>query len=475
MQSGRRWGSFPLAGRGPCTYHAPPTPSPAPSIHVLRHLVSLQRPSLAVTMLSKMERLPVELVDMVVAYLSLPDRQALRLVSKHLHSLTLTTFTANYFSKRTTTLGVPSLRRLVEASAHPRFSSSVTLLDVRLLNYEDYENLLKIDRVGIYPPPKRLPRVPQVKTQDIAQESRLLEYMRTHHDPKAVVHPLSRALRGLPNLETLRIRVNGLTLYGNPYINAEEKVYQEFLTACFKAVIDAVVRSAVRLQHFTCIKGTAVRPLTKSANLIYPAFSFSFPHLVSLQSAFTCLRSMRLSIRTNYNRTARVPGWEAGVSQFIAAAPALEELALCLQARDSEPWFRAAVMHTVCRSVELPALRLLQLYGCVVDELDLVTFIKAHSSTLRNISISDTELRAGTWLSILGSLKQNLRLDYLRLQYLQQNVLPRAVQWSEDAKKSKLTIDARKSKSQDSMTRQLSWAIATLTTAMEAHRVPEET
>jgi hypothetical protein len=110
-----------------------------------------------------------------------------------------------------------------------------------------------------------------------------------------------------------------------------------------------------------------------------------------------------------------------------------------------------------------------------VDGLDLVTFIKAHGSTLRNISISDTELRAGTWLSILGSLKQNLRLDYLRLQYLQQNVLPRAVQWSEDAKKSKLTIDARKSKSQDSMTRQLSRAIATLTTAMEAHRVPEET
>ena len=426
-------------------------------------------------MLSKMERLPVELVDMVVAYLSLSDRQSLRLASKHLHSLTLTTFTANYFSKRTTTLGVPSLRRLVAASAHPRFSSSVALLDVRLLNYEDYENLLKIDRVGIYPPPKRLPRVPQVKTQDIAQESSLLEYMRTHHDPKAVVHPLSRALKGFPNLETLRIRVNGLTLYGNPYINAEEKVYQEFLSACFKAVINAVVRSAVKLQHFTCIKGTAVRPLTKSANLIYPAFNFSLPHLVSLQNAFTCLKSLRLSIRTNYNRNARVPGWETGISQFISTAPALEELALCLQARDSEPWFRAAVMHSICRSVELPALRLLQLYGCVVDELDFITFITGHASTLRYISISDTELRAGTWLSILGSLKQHLRLDYLRLQYLQQNVLPRAVQWSEDAKKSKLTIDTRRSRSQDFMTKQISQAIATLTTAMEAHRVQEET
>lgn len=425
-------------------------------------------------MTSKLESLPAELADMIIVYLSLSDCQLLRLVSKHLYSLTLTTFTANYFSKRTTTLGTPSLQRLVETSAHPRFSASVTLLDVKLLNLEDYENLLKIDRVGVYPPPKRLPRVPQVKIQDISRECKLLDYMHTHSDPKAVIHPLSRALRGLSNLDTIRIRVNGLTLYGNPYIKAEEKVYQEFLSACFKAVLDAVIRSGIKLRHFTSIKGTSVRPFTKSANLIYPAFNFSFPNLVSLQNAFACLKSLRLSIRTNYNRNARVPGWENGISHFISSAPALEELGLCLQARDSEPWFRAAVMHAVCRTVELPALKLLQLYGCVVDESDLVAFIKTHCLTLRRISLSDTELRAGTWVSVLDHFKQYLNLDYLRLQYLQQNVLPRAIQWGGEVKKSKLIIEAGKHRSQDSMEARLSQAIAGLAAAMEACRVQEE-
>ncbi|KAF1979323.1 hypothetical protein BU23DRAFT_448037 [Bimuria novae-zelandiae CBS 107.79] len=424
-------------------------------------------------MISSMESLPVELVDAVILYLPLADRQALRLVSKHLYSLTLTTFTTDYFSKRTTTLGSPSLKRLVAASAHSRFSNSVTVLDVKLLNYEDYENLRRIDRVGIYPPPKRLPKVPQVKTQDISLECRLFDYMRNHHDAKAVVHPLSRALKGFPNLDSIRIRVNGLTLYGNPYINADDKVYQDFLSACFKAVLDALVRSGVKLRHFTSIKGTAIRPISKSANLIYPAFAFSFPYLLSLQTAFASLKSLRLSIRTNYNRNARVPGWENGVSQFISAAPALEEFALCLQARDSEPWFRAAVMQSICRSVELPALKILQLYGCVVDELDMTAFFKRHTA-LRHISISDTELRSGTWASIMSLFKQDLDLEYLRFQYLQQSATPRAVQWGEEEKRSKLTIDARKSRHSDFMITKLSQAIATLAAAMEAHKVPEE-
>ncbi|KAJ4304558.1 Protein-lysine N-methyltransferase efm4 [Kalmusia sp. IMI 367209] len=397
-------------------------------------------------MTSAIERLPVELVDMVVVYMSLPECQALRLVSKQLYSLTLATFSTNYFSRRVTTLGAPSLNKLLKASAHPRFSSSVTLLDIKLLNYEDYGNLRKIDRVGIYPPPKRLPKVPQIKTEDISQESRLLDYMRTHRDPKAVIHPLSRALKRFPSLQTVRLRVNGLTLYGNPYINADAEVYQTFVSACFKAVLDAIIRSGIKLREFTLLKGASVRPVSKSANLIYPALNFPFPYLLSLRSAFSSLKSLRLSIRTNYNGNARVPGWENGVSQFISSAPTLEDLTLCLQARDSEPWLRAAIMHSVARSVDLPELRSLQLYGCVLDELDIITLIKTHALTLRRVLISDTDLRTGTWASVLVSFRQALDLGYLRLQYLQQTARPQDFQWDGDdsRNKNKLTIDTAK-------------------------------
>jgi len=426
--------------------------------------------------LAAIERLPVELLDMVVAHVVLPDFQALRLCSRQLYALTLATFSSSYFARRTTTLGAPSLDRLQRASSHAIFSNAVSLLDIKLLNYEDYRSLQKIDRVGIYPPPKRLLRVPQVKMGDISQESKLFDYMRTHHDPKAVILPLTRALKRLPSLHTVQLRVNGLTLYGNPYIDAEDDVYHTFLSACFRAILDAIIRSGVRLQHFALTKGSSlVRPLTKSANLIYPALNAPLPYLISLGKAFSNLKSMRLSIRTNYNGNARVPGWENSVSHFISTSPCLEELTLCLQARDSEPRFRAAVMRSVARSVELSNLSLLQLYGCVVDEADLMAFIKNHALTLRRLMISDTHMRAGTWASVLVALKREVDLDYLRLQYLQQSTRPQTVQWVEDdaKNKSRLVIDSKKSRNREAMNIRLTQAADFLMAAMEAYSIPD--
>ncbi|OAG06460.1 uncharacterized protein CC84DRAFT_1091190 [Paraphaeosphaeria sporulosa] len=428
-------------------------------------------------MQTKIERLPQELIDLIVVHLSLQDRQTLRLVSKQLYALTFTTFSNTYFSRRVTTLGVPSLSRLVKTSAHPNLSSCVSLIDVKLLNYEDYGNLREIDRVGIYPPPKRLQRVPQVRTTtgDISQECKLLDYMHTHRDPKAVIHPLSRALKGFRNVKTIRFRVNGLTLYGNPYISAEEEVYQSFLSACFRAVLDAIIRSGVRLQEFTLVKGHTIRPLSKSANLDYSAFNLPVPFLLSLKSAFASLKSLRLSIRTYHNGNSRIAGWEKGISHVIAAASSLEELTICLQATDSKPWFRAAVIQNICRSLELPMLKSLQLYGCVVDELDLIALIKTHASSLQRLLISDTELRSGTWLSILNIFKEDLDLDLLRLQYLQQNAAPRVIRWFPDGirNSSKLNIDARKIRDQCWMKERLSQAISSLAATAEEHEISE--
>ncbi|KAF2449738.1 hypothetical protein P171DRAFT_198969 [Karstenula rhodostoma CBS 690.94] len=426
-------------------------------------------------MTSKIERLPQELVDLIVVHLPLQDRQTLRLASRQLSSLTLTTFSNAYFSRRVTTLGVPSLSRLVQTSAHLHFSGCVSILDVKLLNYEDYGNLREIDRVGIYPPPKRLQRVPQIKIGDVSQECNLLDYMRTHRDPKAVIHPLARALKGFRNVKTIRLRVNGLTLYGNPYISAEDEVYQSFMSACFKAVLDAIIRSGVRLQEFTLIKGSTIRPLSKSANLDYSALNLPSPFLLSLKTAFASLKSLRLSIRTYHNGNSRTAGWENGVPQVIAAASSLEELTICLQASDSKPWFRVAVMHAVCCSVKLPMLKSLQLYGCVVDELDLVSLVKTHASSLQHLLISDAELRSGAWLSVLNTFKDDLDLIYLRLQYLQQNATPRVIRWfANDARSlSKLTIDARKIRDEYWMKERLSHAISSLAATVEELEISE--
>ncbi|KAL1600601.1 Protein-lysine N-methyltransferase efm4 [Paraconiothyrium brasiliense] len=422
-------------------------------------------------MTSKMERLPQELVDLIYLYISHADRCALRLVSKQLYFLTLTNFGNTVFFKRVTTLGVASLNQLLQASGHAQFSGCVTLLDVKLLNYEDYDNLVKIDRVGIYPPPKRLPRVPQVKTGDIRQESKLLEYMRTQQDPTAVIHPLARALKRFRNLKTIRLRVNGLTLYGNLHILAEDEVYQSFMSACFRAVLEAIVRSGVKLQEFTLIKGNSVRPMSKSANLDYRAFALSFPLFQSLGNAFSGLKSLRLSIRTDPKTDSRSQGWEIGVKDFITTTSALETLTLCMDPIDCKPHFRATMMRSICRSVNLPMLKSLQLYGCAMDELDLVTLMKTHAPTLRRLLISDAELRSGTWRSILNLLKNDLGLEYLRFQYLQQ--IPQSIRWfAEDTKQTgKLIIDATKSGDKNYMNEKLSQAMSSLAAAIQAWEI----
>lgn len=126
-------------------------------------------------MTSLFERLPAEVFDMIAAYLDLSAYQTLRLTSQRLHLLSLSTFTTSYFAKLITTLGSPSLHRLVDVASHGHLSRSVTTLEIRLLNHRDYKDLAKIARIGIFPPPKRFPKVSCVRTQDIVRESTLYD------------------------------------------------------------------------------------------------------------------------------------------------------------------------------------------------------------------------------------------------------------------------------------------------------------
>lgn len=415
--------------------------------------------SLVTFMPAPMERLPVELLDLVVHCLTLPNYQSLRLVSRQIYALTLSTFSSRYFSKRTTTLSTPSLARLLQVSAS-HLSPSVSLLDIKLLNHEDYQSLYKISRVGIYPPPKRFQQVANIRPQDISREYALFDHMRLNDDPKDVVRSLGHALEQLSQVRTVRLRVNDETLQSNfPGEQDEEEEYSMFVHACFRAIIAAIIRSGAKLHDFSVIKGTKVRPSTKSANLIHPAFKFSFPMFLSLSKAFSSLRSLRLSIRTDYHGNSRVPGWQNGISQFIATASALEELTICFPPTDTEPAFKAAVMQSLASSLDLPKLKIMQLYGSVVDEQALSNFAKVHSS-LRQITLTDVRLLNGSWSAYLRTCRASLNLETLRLAFLQQSEVPRDIWWNRgNRRKSKLVMDTTDNAEQRSMNEMLTEAI----------------
>jgi hypothetical protein len=137
-------------------------------------------------MTSPFESLPAEVFDVIAAHLHLTEYQTLRLSSRQLHLLSLSTFTKKYFAKLITTLGSPSLDRLVNVASNSHLSKFVTTLDIRLLNHCDYKDLTKIARIGIFPPPKRFPKVSGVKSEHLVHESTLYEDVLANKQSKCI-------------------------------------------------------------------------------------------------------------------------------------------------------------------------------------------------------------------------------------------------------------------------------------------------
>jgi hypothetical protein len=89
-------------------------------------------------MLSPIERLPVEVFDIIAANLHLPEFQNLRYASRQLHLFVYSSF-KHCFSDQTTTLGPSSIDRLVKIASHDHLRHAVKALHIRPLSHRDYE------------------------------------------------------------------------------------------------------------------------------------------------------------------------------------------------------------------------------------------------------------------------------------------------------------------------------------------------
>lgn len=328
------------------------------------------------------ERLPVEVFDIIAAYLDLPEYQALRLASQRLHLLSLSTFTKEYFTKLITTLGSPSLDRLVHVASHCHLSKFVTALEIRLLNHRDYKDLTKIARIGIFPPPKRFTKVSCIKSEHIAQESTLYDDVLHNRQPKCISEPLVRGLRRFVNLKGIRFRAHQIEPFGW-LAGAMPEGDQVFRSRCLRAVLDAVVKSGVELESFSMGKEKGSISLSKCANVPYPALQLPVEYLQRLNACFSTLVSLTLSIVAEHGAHHRLPGWENGVSHFISSAPNLKHLTLSLDRKFHVSQYGARIIRSLSDSTHLENLESLHLCNTTMHESDLAKFIKTHASTLQ--------------------------------------------------------------------------------------------
>lgn len=393
-------------------------------------------------MTSPFERLPAEVFDIIAAYLNLPGYQTIRLTSQRLHLLSLSTFTKKYFTKVITTLGSPSLDRLVHVANHSHLSRLVTTLEIRLLNHRDYKDLTKIARIGIFPPPKRFLKVSCVRNQDIVQESTLYDDVHANRQAKCITERLTRGLRGFDNLTTIRFRAHDIEPLGWKTIAMPEGD-EVFRSRCLRAVLDAILQSGIELKTFVMGKEKGFT-LSKCANVPYPALQLPLEYLQRLRPTFEGLTHLTLSVIASHNGHHRLPGWENGLSRFIPSAPNLASLSLSLDRKAQVSQYGARIMRSLSDSVQLDRLENLHICNTTVHESDLTKFIKTHAETLQVINLANVRLLTGNWLALLTALKSVSRLETLRMSSIEGVGSP--VQFRQREKeRRKVTLDTVRS------------------------------
>lgn len=364
-------------------------------------------------MTSPIERLPVEVFEIIAANLDLDSYKQVRSSSWRLHSLSLSTFGKRYFANLTTTLGSPSLDRLVNISNHAYLSGFASQLSIKLLTYRDYKNLTAVRRVGIYPPPKRFSLVPGIKLADIEGESTLYDDLFSSGDTKCITQRLTRALRGLDNLKAVRFRTFHSEPGGWRYGEMPERD-QKFRTRCFEAVLRSIVLSEIQLEEFSMARKKRTNTLRRGADLGAAALILPLPVLASLQCSFSNLQALTLSLVAAHNGGSRIPGWENGTSQIVSCAPNLRHLTLSLDRSVHISHYSAAIMKALASSCCLPALESFHLINCSVQQADLNLFVTAHADTLQVLILNGVRLLSGIWSSFWSSLKAVPHLRFLR-------------------------------------------------------------
>jgi hypothetical protein len=364
------------------------------------------------TMTSRLERLPVELFEFIAVHLDLSAYKSLRLVSHRSRFLIHSLFVELAFSRLKTTLGSPSLRRLVNVAQSPHLHNAVKVIQIQLLTSSDYHVLAAISRVGRYPPPKRFPSIPGIQDKHIKEEAPTFAYVVQSKYPNQLYEGLVRALRGFTNLTAIHFHPRGSQITESRDLLSKDDCI--FRSKCFQVVIDAIIHSEVRLSEFRmakCKRGTA---LHKEAILPFSTLQLPAQSLKALHHRFSHLKVLTISALTVYDDVSRIHGWQNGIANIIATAPKLKSFTLSLDRSN----YVAAIIHNMIASFRSLELEILQLMFCALHGDDLVAIVKSQSATLRRAVFSDLRLMTGTWPSVLHALKECERLEHVRLSSL---------------------------------------------------------
>lgn len=399
-------------------------------------------------MASALESLPVELFEIIAVNLDLAAYRHLRLSSRRLHSLSLSTFVQRFFSHLTVTLNSPSLERLVKVSNQNHLSNIVVLLDIKISSHAQYKLLSQIASLGIFPPPKRFCATSGIARAYVDEEAALYHNLLGPKYPQSIVDHLTRALRGFGNLKTIRFRANhsifqpdrGILAHDDPHI---------LQLRCFQVIFDAILKSEIQLDDFSMARRKAVTARhSKHKHITYlpfPGLHFSTSDIARLRCCFANLQTLKLTVDTSYNGSLRQPGWENDLGNFIMCAPALKHLTLSLDPDDRSTHHSASTIRSLVPSLRLCSLESMQLSNCTIFCEDLIKFTQAHASSLQSLTLEYVKTYNWNWTSFWTALIAVEKLQCVRLKSVFGNNHPALYSWW-NHERERFTIDTAKSR-----------------------------
>ncbi|KAF2493263.1 hypothetical protein BU16DRAFT_75241 [Lophium mytilinum] len=370
-------------------------------------------------MATSIEKIPTELLDLITSDLSLEEFSSLRLSCKAVYASSLHSFGIAFCSKRVCILTLPSLENIVSISKHVEFGSTMRELDFAAdVRPEDAVNttqdLIMLPQEEVE---RRNPNASTARAKREFHEALMAQAEATGRMNEGILSEmLIEAFRNFPKLETIRFYQETVSPTSTRTFKKSSRV--AYASCCFQQILTAIIESRLTLEKLKTVEKPGVYRCSRSGAVVsHDAFYVNLPRLEGLKQSFVRLRSLELWISASYHGRSRLPGWENGISQFLAAAPALESLTLHIDAIAYGSRYCIDIVRSIANTVYLPKLRKLHFVGAQFDEEDLANLVTKHKNTLCILRFECSRMHHGTWRALFETFRESLQLEALRLEF----------------------------------------------------------
>lgn len=399
---------------------------------------------------SRLEQLPVEVLEHTIEYLDATSVGALRLTCRGIARDSMGPRFVSFFHGQTTDLSRESLAVLQNIATHPTLGGAVRKLTIEATVYDSSLERRKIDMGDIVmgeslhsdgsrTPIKMRNLTPeQVATceADVAWVHAREQAQDAFMASDAVIEALATVLAALGTLDVLELDAClVVSRAGKRAVRrrAWPKPVWDLASRTFAVTALALARSGVAVETLNVFRNTrtcSVRasdisdllPAMEGPGSTFAASTGSRMKSLALSLSTPCRATPNYLDHANGGNSALPPAAKChGVAELLALMPGLETLDLHLYSTAGP--FRGYVMAhdrlfaKVADTVCLPALRILWLRGLPVTEASLLAFLENHPG-IEELYLQSVRLTTGSWTPVLERIGAMPALEKLHLSSL---------------------------------------------------------